>query len=173
MKRREFLGAVGASAFAGSATFPGSQSHESAAALYERAYAIDAMCFSMEAPPRAFVQYLRPDKIEALRTSGITAMAMNMTSYYDELNKADSLFVAVQDRITTWDAIVAENADVFLKVTNMAELEEAKRSEPRRIWSRWLPGIATAGQSCAGDVRSRNRTSDLRANSRRQHRSQR
>ena len=128
MKRREFLGAVGASAFVGSAKFAGSRSQESAEALYESAYAIDAMCFSMEAPPQAFVQYLRPDKIEALRTSGITAMAMNMTSYYDELNKADSLFGAVQDRITTWDGIVADRAELFLKVTNMAELHEAKRS---------------------------------------------
>jgi membrane dipeptidase len=128
MKRREFLETVGAAALARPGFPRASQSEESAESLYRRAYAIDAQCFSMEAPPHSFVQYLRPDKIEALRTSGITAMAMNMTSFYDELSKADSLFQAIQDRITTWDVIVADHSDVFLKVTNVAELEEAKRS---------------------------------------------
>jgi len=126
MKRREFIGAL--SIPPGTAVVAKALTQETAAELYRRVYSIDAMCFSMEAPPLAFVQYLRPDKIEALRTSGITAMAMNMTSYYDELSKAESLFEAVQDRITTWNAIVSEHPDVFVKVTNMEELDEAKRS---------------------------------------------
>lgn len=127
MKRRAFLGTFGG-ALAG-ATVRGSQATgDSAAAIYQRGYSIDAMCFSAEAPPLSYVQYLRPEKIEALRTSGITAMAMNMTSFYDELKQADSLFAAIQDRITTWDGIVAEHSDVFMKVTNMAELDEAKQA---------------------------------------------
>ena len=83
MRRREFLGTVGAAAIAGPAKLAAGRSQESAQALYERAYAIDAMCFSAESPPQTYAQYLRPDKIEALRGSGITAMAMNMTSHYD------------------------------------------------------------------------------------------
>ena len=128
MKRRTFLGTLGAGVIAGAAAEASQDSENSAAAIYRRGYSIDAMCFSMEPPPLAFVQYLRPDKIEALRTSGITAMAMNMTSFYDELKQADSLFAAIQDRIATWDSIVAEHRDVFMKVTNMAELDEAKRT---------------------------------------------
>jgi membrane dipeptidase len=96
--------------------------------IYRRSYAIDAMCFSMEPPPASFVQYLSDEKIEALRTSGITAMAMNMTSNYAELKNKDNLFQAIKDRIATWDAIMAQHSDVFLKVTNLAELDEAKRT---------------------------------------------
>lgn len=70
----------------------------------------------------------RPEKIEALRTSGITALALNMTSFYDELSKSESLFAAIRDRITSWEAVVSDHPDVFLKVTSSADLDEAKRS---------------------------------------------
>ena len=78
MNRREFIGTVGAGAIAGvgSRTMAREQALDAPADIYARAYAIDAMCFAMEPPPRTFVQYLTNDKIEALRTSGITAMAM-------------------------------------------------------------------------------------------------
>ncbi len=128
MKRREFLGAMSVPAGMAALGPSPASTQESAEEIYARATSIDAMCFSAEPPPIRYAQYLRPKKIEALRTSGITALAMNMTSFYDELSKAESLFQAVQDRITTWDKVVSDHPDVFIKVTNMAELEEAKRS---------------------------------------------
>jgi len=123
MRRREFLGAMGAATLS-----PTASPQESAETLYERAYAIDAMCFSAEPPPERYAQYLRAEKVEALRSSGMTAMAMNMTSFYDELSNAESLFGAIQDRITRWDAVVSDHPDVFMKVTSSAELADAKRS---------------------------------------------
>lgn len=131
MDRREFLGVISAGAMmqvAGLSGFASAQGRESPEDIYRRSYAIDAMCFSAAPTPAIFVQYLTDEKIEALRTSGITAMAMNMTSNFAELKYADNLFQAVKDRIATWDAIVADNHDVFHKVTNMAGLDKAKRA---------------------------------------------
>ena len=130
MNRRHFLAALGASAVP-AAIARGQTEQPSGSdrpdAVYRRAYAIDAMCFAA-APPRTYVQYLTDDKIAALRTSGITAMAMNMTANYAELSLSDSLFDAVRDRIDTWDRFVADHDDVFAKVTTVAELDAAKRS---------------------------------------------
>jgi membrane dipeptidase len=131
MKRREFLGVIGAGTIvhvAGLSESLPAQERESPEEIYRRSYAIDAMCFSASPAPSIFVQYLSDEKIEALRTSGITAMAMNMTSNFAELRYADNLFQAIKDRIATWDAIVDKNPDIFHKVTNFAELEEAKRN---------------------------------------------
>jgi len=131
MNRREFLGVIGAGTIvqvAGLSDPALVQGRESPEEIYHRSYAIDAMCFAMEPPPASFVQHLTDEKIEALRTSGITAMAMNMTSNFAELRYADNLFQAIKDRIATWDAIVAKHPDVFHKVTNLAELKEAKRT---------------------------------------------
>ena len=64
--------------------------------LYARAYSIDAQCFAA-APPRTYVQYLTDEKIAALRTSGITALAMNMTANFAELSLESSLFEAGAD----------------------------------------------------------------------------
>ncbi|HJO38501.1 MAG: membrane dipeptidase [Vicinamibacterales bacterium] len=130
MNRREFLGTVGAGAVAGATARPAAmpQASGAPAEIYARAYAIDAMCFAMAPPPATFVQYLTPDKVEALRTSGLTAMAMNMTSNFAELSQVENMFGAVKDRIATWDAIVAANPDVFRKVTTTAELDAVKQS---------------------------------------------
>ena len=130
MNRREFIGTVGAGAIAGvgSRTMAREQALDAPADIYARAYAIDAMCFAMEPPPRTFVQYLTNDKIEALRTSGITAMAMNMTSNFSEQSQVENMFAAVKDRISTWDTIVTTHSDVFRKVTTPAELDQVKRS---------------------------------------------
>ena len=131
MNRREFLGAVGASAMVqatGLGATAGDLQAETPEAIYARAYATDAMCFAMAPPPASFVQYLTPDKVEALRTSGITAMSMNMTSNFAELRYVDDLFGAIQGRIDTWEGVIADHPDVFMKVTNVAELDEAKRS---------------------------------------------
>ena len=130
MNRRQFLATVGAGAVASDRVLraqAGQSATGTADEIYQRAYAIDAMCFAA-APPRTYVQYLTDEKIAALRTSGITAMAMNMTANYAELSLADSLFAAVRGRIDTWDRFVAEHSDVFVKVTNLAELDAAKRS---------------------------------------------
>ena len=67
-------------------------------------------------------------KVDALRASGITALAINMTSHFDELKFEDNLFDAVKRRISTWDDIVAAHPDVLSKITNMAKLDAAKES---------------------------------------------
>jgi membrane dipeptidase len=92
---------------------------------YREAYAIDAMCFGA-APPRTYVPYLTDEKVEALRTSGITALSMCMTS----IGKSDYdyLFLAVKDTISKWDAFIAEHSDVFVKVTSAADLDHAKQT---------------------------------------------
>ncbi len=129
MHRRRFLGAMRSmtptrTPVADAQARPEAEAPDT---IYRRAYAIDAMCFAA-APPRRYVQHLTGDKIAALRGSGITAMAMNMTAGYDELSRAESLFGAVKDRIITWDRFVADHDDVFRKVTRVADLEAVKRS---------------------------------------------
>ena len=130
MNRREFIGTVGGGTLLATSGVAGADylSQETPEAIYRRAYAIDAMCFAMAPPPRTFVQYLTHEKVEALRTSGITAMAMNMTANFAVLSKAENMFGAVVKRIDTWDAIVRKHSDVFAKVTNVADLDAAKRA---------------------------------------------
>ena len=130
MNRRQFLANVGMGAVASGPVLraqTGQSATDTPDEIYQRTYAIDAMCFAA-APPRTYVQYLTDEKIAALRTSGITAMAMNMTANYAELSLADSLFAAVRDRVNTWDRFVADHSDIFAKVTTMAELDAVKRS---------------------------------------------
>jgi len=94
--------------------------------IYRRAHTVDAMCFSMEPPPQSFVQYLTAAKVDALRTSGNSALAINMTSHFDELKFEDNLFDAVKKRVSTWDNIVAAHPDVFSKITTISGLDAAK-----------------------------------------------
>lgn len=103
------------------------QTSESAEAIYKRSYTIDAMCFGA-APPRSYVTYLTEDKIEALRTSGITALSMNMVSGESRLRTVDCIFLEAQKMIREWDTFVADHSDVFIKVTNIDKLKEVKRS---------------------------------------------
>ncbi len=127
MNRREFIGAVGAGTIASAAGLRAAAAQEPASpeALYRMAYAIDAQCFGA-APPRTYVPYLTDEKIDALRTSGITALAMCMTVGEDPT--IESEFRAVEDVIRKWDAFVAKHQDVFVKVTTAAELDAAKTS---------------------------------------------
>ena len=130
MNRRQFLANVGMGAVASGPVLraqTGQSATDTPDEVYQRAYAIDAMCFAA-APPRTYVQYLTDEKIAALRTSGITAMAMNMTANYAELSLADSLFAAVRDRINTWDRFIGDHSDIFVKVTTMAGLDAVKLS---------------------------------------------
>ena len=131
MNRRQFLGAVGSAAIMSrdnlSSQSLAQTTGDTPEEIYKRAYAIDAMCFAAE-PPRGYVQYLTGDKILALKTSGITAMAMNMTAGYDELSRSESLFAAVKDRIQIWDRFVIDHQDVFKKIVTVADLEDAKES---------------------------------------------
>lgn len=129
MKRREFLGGLGAGALAVSASRlkAGSpdQKKETVEDIYKHSYVTDAMCFGA-APPRNYVPYLTDSKIEALRTSGITALSMCMSS--GASRKADDLYAEVKNIIEKWDAFILKHSDVFMKVTNSGELDEAKRS---------------------------------------------
>jgi len=106
---------------------PMMQTSESAEAIYKRSYTIDAMCFGA-APPRSYVTYLTEDKVEALRASGITALSMNMVSGESRLRTVDCIFLEAQKMIREWDTFVADHSDVFMKVTNIAQLKEAKCS---------------------------------------------
>ncbi len=129
MKRREFLGGLGAGALVASATRlkakPVAAAEETAEEIYKRSFVTDALCFGA-APPRTYVPYLTDSKIEALRTSGITALSMCMSSGASK--KVDNLFAEIKANIEKWDAFVAKHSDVFLKVTSAALLDEAKRT---------------------------------------------
>ena len=128
MNRRDFLTVLGSSTVPISAfsNKPVNQL-DSPEDIYKRIFSIDAQCFSA-APPRTYVQHLTSDKINALRNSGITALAMNMTANYAELSLSESLFDAVRKRILTWDRVILENRDVFKKITTPSELNQVKRT---------------------------------------------
>jgi membrane dipeptidase len=132
MNRRRFVGALGTGAVGAHAlgllrpgTASGETAGEDAEAIYARSFAVDAQCFGA-APPRTYVPYLTPDKIAALRTSGITLLAMCMTVANDPAIASE--FLAVKDTVEKWDGFVAAHPDVFLKVTSGAGVDEAKRS---------------------------------------------
>lgn len=134
MKRRDFLGRLGTGTLALSAfrlklksmeeEHENSGADKTAEEIYRRSYVTDAMCFGA-APPRTYVPYLTDSKVEALRTSGITALSMCMSSGASRL--VDNQFAEIQGNIEKWDAFVAKHSDVFMKVTTAAELDEAKR----------------------------------------------
>ena len=129
MKRREFLGGLGAGALTASASRlaakPSDNTPETSEEIYKRSYVTDAMCFGA-APPRTYVPYLTDSKIEALRTSGITALSMCMSS--GTSRKADNLFAEIQTNIKKWDSFVSKHSNVFLKVTSATLLDEAKHT---------------------------------------------
>lgn len=128
MNRREFISVVGAAAVTPAVHVTDSASAAASADdIYRRAYVTDAQCFAA-APPRTYVPYLTPDKIDALRTSGITALAMCMSEAWDPSIASESDYRAAKDVIDKWDRFVAAHDDVFMKVTNGATLEQAKRS---------------------------------------------
>ncbi len=131
MKRRDFMMTLGAGVMSlpdSSKKFrPFPQETETAESIYSRAYSIDAMSFGA-APPRNYVTYLTEDKVEALRTSGITALSMNMISGESRLRSVDCIFLEAQKMIREWDDFVDGHSDVFMKVTNFEQLKEAKRS---------------------------------------------
>ena len=129
MTRRKFLGNLGVTfvSLAGSQALMGSSLlvQESAEEIYERSYVTDAMCFAA-APPRTYVVYFTDDKVEALRTSGITAIGLCMTVGRGT-NPGDCRFTRVKNVIEEWDAFVKKHPDVFLKVTDFKGLQEAKQ----------------------------------------------
>ena len=131
MNRRIFLQAAGMGALTAGVTarpvLPFYFSDESAEQIYSRAYAIDAMAFGA-APPREYVTSLTKNKVEALRTSGITALSMNVVSGEARLRSVDSIFLESKKMIEEWDAFMAQYPDVFLKATSAGHIQKAKRS---------------------------------------------
>jgi membrane dipeptidase len=129
LKRREFIERIGAgAAVAAGAGLPGfaqGKSQETAEEIYKRSYATDAMCFGAY-PPRTYVPYLTHEKIEALRTSGITALSMCMTVVPSVM--AENYAAEVRGVIQKWDVFVQEHADVFLKITSAADIDTVKRT---------------------------------------------
>ena len=122
MKRREFFAAMGAAALGA-----GARAQESAEMIYRRSISVDAMCFGA-APPRDYVTFLTADKVDALRTSGITALSMNMVSGEARLRGVECMFLEAKRMIEAWDGFVARNSDVLTKVTDAAGLHAVKRS---------------------------------------------
>ena len=98
---------------------------ETGAAIYRRAYAIDAQCFAGQAPA-GNVPFLTPSKVEALRTSGITALGWCVSTGTDP--KAATPYLAVKEVIEKWDAFIAQHSDVLMKVVTSAQLDQAKKS---------------------------------------------
>ena len=129
MKRREFLAGLKNGALAVT-TIPligniSGISGETAEEIYKRSYVTDAMCFG-GAPPRNYVPYLTESKVEALRTSGFTAISMCVSS--GTTKRVDNIFAGIQENIEKWDSFIEKHPDVFMKVTSGALLDEAKRS---------------------------------------------
>ena len=129
MKRREFLaglknGAVAVTTIPLIGNIP-AIAGETAEEIYKRSYVTDAMCFG-GAPPRNYVPYLTESKVEALRTSGFTAISMCVSSGTSK--RVDNIFAGIQENIEKWDSFVEKHPDVFMKVTSGALLDEAKRS---------------------------------------------
>jgi membrane dipeptidase len=128
MERREFLGIAGFGLLAGAVPLTiknQTSGREVPDSIYHRSFAIDAQCFGA-APPRTYVPYLTEEKIAALRSSGITALAMCMTVAVDPAIQSE--YLATKDVIEKWDTFVAKHGDVFIKITSAAGLDEAKRS---------------------------------------------
>jgi len=100
---------------------------ESPEELYVRSIAIDVMAFA-GAPPRGYVTFFTPDKIAALRTSGITLLSICVTSGESRLRSASSVYLEVQKLIEEWDAFIAQNTDVFQKIENYAQLLDVKKN---------------------------------------------
>lgn len=90
--------------------------------IYSRSICVDTLCFGAQ-PPRGYVPYLTDDKVEALRSSGITALSMCMT-----VPSVTSEFEGVRNTIASWDAFVEKHSDVFLKITSFKLLEAVKSS---------------------------------------------
>lgn len=89
--------------------------------VYEKAYSVDTMCFGAK-PPINYEPFLTEPKVEALRTSGITALSICMT-----VPSVKSEFEGTKETIETWDAFIEQHSDVFLKVLSVADFDQAKR----------------------------------------------
>lgn len=131
MKRREFLQGMGITTLAlplrKRRNIFGVALRETPEELYDRSITIDVMAFAGVAP-RGYVTYFTEDKIEALRTSGITLLSICVTSGESRLREVDSIYLEVQQMIGEWDAFISRNSAVFKKVQNHAQLLEVKRS---------------------------------------------
>lgn len=129
MNRRKFMGNLGVTlvSMAGSRTLMGKSlfGQESAEEIYKRSYVTDAMCFSADPWP-TYLVYFSNEKVEALRTSGITAIGLCMMGRGS--NPGDCRFTRIKNVIEEWDAFVKKHPDVFLKITDFKLLQEAKRS---------------------------------------------
>jgi len=129
MKRRLFFRKMGAACISlacsdrlfGSVGFI----QDSAEEIYASSYTTDAMCFS-GAPPQTYVVYFDEGKVEALRTSGITALGLCMTVGKGS-NPGDCSYTRVKNVIEEWDDFNEKHTDVFLKVTDFKSLQEVKR----------------------------------------------
>ena len=88
--------------------------------IYDRSFSIDTMCFGAK-PPINYEPFLTQPKIEALRTSGITALSMCMT-----VPSVKSEFEGVLATIKSWDDMIEQNEDLFVKIWKYADVEKAK-----------------------------------------------
>ncbi len=90
--------------------------------IYAHAYSIDTMVFAGE-PPYGYVPYFTESKVEALRTSGITALSLCMT-----VPSVKVEFEGTLGTIQKWDQFINDHQDVLLKVTKFADIEQAKQT---------------------------------------------
>jgi len=130
MQRRQFIRNLGIACFslANSDRFLGALrfKQDSASEIYQRSYVTDAMCFS-GAPPQTYVVYFDEKKINALKTSGLTAIGLCMT-VGKGTNPGNSSFARIKNVIEEWDDFTQKHSDVFLKITDFAALSNAKNT---------------------------------------------
>jgi membrane dipeptidase len=90
--------------------------------LYRRAISVDAMCFTTE----EYVPYMDPGRVEALRTSGITVISLDV-SIGGGPGMGKREWPVVVHQIAQWNEFFDNHPDVFLRVYKAEDVLEAKK----------------------------------------------
>ncbi len=128
MRRREFLKTIGQSALAlGVLAASGRRwsllAEDRIEALYKRAISVDAMCFTTN----DYVPYLTEDRVKSLRTSGITAISLDVSlSNWFDLGMRN--FYIVMETIARWNDFLDSLSDYFIKIHSAEDILKAKQN---------------------------------------------
>lgn len=91
-------------------------------ALYKRAISVDAMCFTTD----NYIPYLPQRSVEALRTSGITAISLDVSlAKWFDLGMRD--FYIVSENIARWNNFLKRYAEYFIIVYSSEDILKAKK----------------------------------------------
>ncbi len=127
MRRREFLKNIGNSAIAlGVFSVAGVNwklfAEDSMEVLYKRAISVDAMCFTTD----NYIPYLPKRSVEALKTSGITAISLDVSlAKWFDLGMRD--FYIVTENVARWINFIKSNAEYFIIAYSAEDILKAKK----------------------------------------------